>query len=109
MRHDSFGQIGIERRKWLEYFGAARWMRPNFATLLQVELAMIVDNVEQRFVELPDVVKEGDALHGVASVEVGTHRVGEDQSVARDSTYVSTCNRVIRVDSVEKGLECRGA
>ena len=46
---------------------------------------MIMHDVEQRFVDLADVVKERDALDGVHSVLVEPGLFGDDQRVGRDA------------------------
>ena len=63
-------------------------MRDDRLPIGRAELVMIVNDVEQRFVDLADVVKQRDALDGVAALVVEPGRFGDDQRVGCDATDV---------------------
>ena len=73
-----------------------------------LSVSSIVHDVEQRFVDLADVVKERDALDGVAAALVESGRFGDDQRVGRDAPNVLSSLGVICFDRVEQRLEAGG-
>ena len=73
------------------------------------ERVVVVDDVEERLVDLADVVKERDALDARctrARRELGG--VGEDERVGGDAAHVRAGLGVVRVDGVEQRFECGG-
>jgi len=72
------------------------------------ELRLFMDDVEQRLVDLADVVEERDALHVplLAGIEVG--RFGEDERITSHTADVAAGFGVIGVDGAEECLEDGG-
>src|SRR5260370_35246114 len=54
-----------------------------------------------------DIVKERYALHAAACTLVQFEGIGEDQRIPRASANVRTGYGIVRVDSVEQGLQRR--
>jgi hypothetical protein len=67
-----------------------------------------MNDVEERLVNFPDVVKQRRSLDFSSLSFREPHRVGENQSIHRDATNVPPRLGVVRIDGVEKCLEGRG-
>ena len=83
-------------------------MRRDGAPLRGGERVLVVDDVEERLVDLADVVEERDALDALALVLGEVGRVGEDERVGGDAAHVRAGFRVVGVDGVEQRLERGG-
>ena len=108
MGEDSLGECGIEWRERLEDLSAEARMLGDFAARGVAEPGLFVDDVEECFVNLADVVEERDAFDVAALMRVEARGVGEDQRVLGDAAYVRAGFGIVRVDGVEQGLESRG-
>jgi hypothetical protein len=69
---------------------------------------MVVHDVEQRFVDLADVVEECNALDGVTAALVETSGFGDNESVGRNAAHVLTRVSVVGFNGIEKRLHARG-
>ena len=72
------------------------------------QLRVVVDDVEERLVNLADVVEEGDALERAQLVLIETGGVAEDQRIAGDPPDVLSRFVVVGLDRVEQRLERGG-
>jgi len=107
MAEDARSEIGIEPGQWLEHLGAPLRMGREPPPFARRELVVIVNHVVDGGMDLPDVVKERDALDAaaVAFVEVGGAR--KNQRVRGDATDVGAGLVIVGVDRVQKRLERR--
>jgi len=78
------------------------------ATIGRGQRLLIVDDVEQRFVDLPNVVEECHSLDALALVLGEVGRLAEDQRVGGHATGVSARFGIVRVDGIEQRLQCGG-
>ena len=108
VREDSSGQIGIEAGKRSQHFRTACRVGANRAALLGAEGALLMDEIEERLVDLSYVVEERDALDDALGMLVEVGGIGEDERVSRDAPYVGTGFGVVGVDGPEQRLEQRG-
>ena len=104
----AFLQLGVEGRQRSENGGAASGMRRDGASLGGREMGVFVDDVEQRLVNLADVMKERDAFHDPSFVLVELRGVREDEGVCGDASDVGASVGVVGVDGVEQRLEAGG-
>lgn len=109
VRDDPSGQIRIERGKRSEHPRATVGMSTNFSALASVQSAMIVNHVEQRFVNLAYVVKQSHALDHVRDVVTRAHRVDQYERISRYATHVRARDGIIGVDCIQQRLEGSGA
>ena len=72
------------------------------------ELGRFVDDIEQRLMDLSDVVEEGDALDAALFGRRQVRRIREDERVARDASHMGAGLAVVRIDGVEERLEQGG-
>jgi hypothetical protein len=68
-----------------------------------------MEDVSQRSVQLPDVVKQRHALDTAQSVLVETRGLPEYQRVRRNTTHVLPGLFVVGADCIEKRLHRRGS
>ena len=108
VREDALRELGVKAAERGEDLGSAPRVRGDRATGFGGEGFLFVDDVEERLVDLSDVVKERDPLDGLALAAVESRCVGDDEGVRRDAAHVRAGLRVVRVDGVEECLE-RGA
>jgi hypothetical protein len=104
---DSIWQLGIERGERRQHVRAAARVRGDLASLCRGEARRIVDDVEQRLVDLADVVKQRHALYRAALTLGQAGRVGDDQSIRRNPTDVLPGLRVVGLDGVENRFQAR--
>jgi hypothetical protein len=71
------------------------------------EMRILVNDVEERLIDLPNVVEESDALDDLSLVGIELRGVGDDQRVGGNTSHVSAGLRVVRVDGIEERLEAR--
>lgn len=108
MSKHSCGQIGIEWAERREHVAATRRMGDNGTPFRRCEVAMLVNDVEERFVNFPDVVKERDTLDDLALMLVQVGGVGDHEGIGGDASDVSARFGVIGVDGIQERLEpCR--
>jgi hypothetical protein len=102
-------QLWIEWLQWREHVRSAPWMREDCAPLLGRQVCAVVHDVQERFMNLADVVEERDALDGshVAIVEVSG--VAEDEGVASHPTEVLARLVIGGFDSVQECFERCGS
>lgn len=67
-----------------------------------------MDDIEQRFVNLADVVKEGDAFDGTLLSLVEPGGIGDNEGICRHAADVFASLGIVRLDGVEERLEARG-
>jgi len=109
MRDHSVGEIRIEERERVQHLGAAVWMRRDEAPLIGRHVAgVIVDDVEERFVDFSDVVEEGHALDASDGRFVESRGARQRHAVRRHASHVGSGDRVVRVDGIQERLERRG-
>ena len=101
-------ELGIEWRERREDRGAAARMGRDRPSLGRGEPAVVVNDVEERFVDLADVVEERDALDAAKDVVPETSGIAEDQRIARDLTDMLAGFVVVGFDRVENRLEGGG-
>src|SRR5215207_8296953 len=70
---------------------------------------LIVNDVEERFVDLSDVMKERHALDALALVLREIGGLAENERVGGDAAHMGPRFRVVGVDRVEDGLQCGGS
>ena len=104
---NSFGELWIKRFDRSEHLGATTRVSIDLAALRRCELHRLVDDIEQRSVDLPDVVKERDTLDGATRTLVEASRVGNDQCVSSHAPDVHTGLLIVCLDGIEQGLKCR--
>lgn len=109
VRGYSLAEIGIERTQRSEDLSPALRVRHHGAPLFGCELGWIVEDVRERLVQLPDVVKEGNPFDAMQSTLVEAGGFPEGQRVSCDASYVSACNGIVGIDGIEQGLERGGA
>ena len=108
VRQHALGKLGIERIERRQHVGAATRVRVDRAPVGRAQRLVIMHDVEERFVDLADVVKERDALDGVAAALVESCRFGDDQRVGRHAPNMLSSFGVIGFDRVEQRLEAGG-
>jgi hypothetical protein len=108
MREHSLWELGIEGLQRSEYVGAALRMRQYFAVFRRGEPPTVVNDVEQRLVDLPDVVEECDLFDDALLVVVEPRGVSKNKRIRGDSPDMCAGLCVIGVDGVEERLECCG-
>jgi hypothetical protein len=109
VREDAVGEIGVEWRQRGEHLGATCGMGGDLTSLGVGEFRALVDDVEQCFVNLADIVEESDALDAAALVIVQLGGVGEDERVCGDTADVRTGSRIVGVDGIQERLESGGS
>jgi hypothetical protein len=97
-------EIGVERGERREHRRTTRGVRRNGFALGSGQACALVDDVEQRFVDLPDVVKQRHALDLMLSRLVGAVRAGQDECISRHSAHVGARLLIGGVDGVEQSL-----
>ncbi len=102
---DALSELRVEGREWREHFRAAQGMRQDGASLARGQLLGIVDDVEERLVNLSDVVKERDPLERAQLAVPQAGGVAKDQRVAGDSPDMLPGLMVIGLDGIEECLE----
>jgi len=101
-------ELRIEPVEWREDVGAPLGVGEDGAALRGRELAVVVNDVEERFVDLADVVKQGNALDASGVVLIESGGFGEDECVVGDAPDMGAGFHVVCVDGVEEGLEGGG-
>ena len=100
VRQHALGELRVETAQRREDVRAAPGVGRDRTTLVGSEPPLLVNDVEERFVDLPNVVKEGNALNHAAFAVAESRGVGDDERVGRDAPDVSAGLRVIGVDGV---------
>jgi len=108
VREYAVGELGVEAAQWGEDVGAAARVGGDGPAGFRGELGLVVNDVEERLVDLSDVVEECHALDIPALAFFEARGVGDDQSVRGDAADVGAGLRVVRVDRIEQRLEGRG-
>jgi hypothetical protein len=108
MGEHTFGEIRIESVERGKHLGSACRMGVDGPSLGCGELSLVVDDVEQRLVDLSDVVEERDAFDALAFVLGEVGGLTQDEGIRRDAPDMSSSVGVIRVDRVEERLESGG-
>jgi hypothetical protein len=108
MREDSLLQVGIEASEWLEHVRAATRVSGDGAAFGGGEVLDVVDDVEERLMDLANVVKEGDAQDAASSAPGKPCFLGEDEGVLRDAADVDAGIGIIGIDGAEERFEGGG-
>ena len=108
MGQDSFGEVGVEWGERGEHVRAAPRMGDDGAALRGGEVRRLVDDVEERLVNLADVVKERDALDDLRLVLIELQRVGYDECVGGNTAGVRASLRVVGINRIEQCFHTRG-
>jgi len=108
MGHHAVGEVRIEHAQRLEHASAQVGMSGDGATLGGAQGIVFLDDVEERFVDLSDVMEECDAFDALAFVRGEVGCIGKDEGVRGDTPDVGTGIGVIRIDRVEQRLEGGG-
>jgi hypothetical protein len=104
---NSFGELWIKRFDRSEHVGATTRVSIDLAALRRCELRWLVQDIEQRSVDLPDVVKERDTLDGATRTLVEASGVGNDQRIGSYAPNVHSGLLIVCLDGIEQGLKCR--
>jgi hypothetical protein len=83
-------------------------MREDRAPFFGRERGMIAHRVDQRFVNLADVVEEGDALECAHLMVSEVGRIPQNECVSADAAEMLACLVVGRFDRVQERFEGRG-
>src|SRR5439155_13695443 len=105
MRQHGFRELFVKVRDRRQYLGAAHRMRGDFMALFRCQLALLVHDVEQRFVNLAYVVKQRTQFDRTPRLLVHTDHVGKDERVTRDAADVRAGLRIVGVDRLEQRLQ----
>src|SRR5690242_12832480 len=109
VRDDAFRQVGVERGDGCEDVGPAPRMRVDLTSFRWREVGALVNDVEERFVDLSNVMKQGDPLDDFFLMLVELCGIGKDERVGSNASHVSARLGVVGVDGVEQRLErCGG-
>jgi hypothetical protein len=82
-------------------------MGRDLAPLGRAQLRVVMHDVEERFMNLSDVVKQSDAFDRAALSVVQSGRIADDESVRGDSPHVHPGLRIVGFDGVQQRFECR--
>ena len=104
MAEHPFSEVGIERLKWRKYVRAALWMGEDSASLSSGEMAVLVNDVEERFVDLADVMEQRHSLDDFLFMFVEVGGLREDERIRGNASNVRACFGVVRVDGIEQSL-----
>ena len=108
VRENARGKVRVEGRNWREHVGATLRVRGYRPPFRGGEMRVLVNDVEERFVNLPNVMEQRHALDDFPSVGTELGGVGDDQGVGGDATHVCAGLRVIRVDCIEQRFQAGG-
>ena len=103
------GELGIEGGERSEDQRAAPRVRRDLAPLFARKTLPLVHDVEQRLVDLTDVVKERDPLDRPTLMLLEPRLVADDERVGGHAANVHPCLLVIGLDGVEQRLERGGS
>ena len=108
VREHAGGELRVEAVQGCEHVGTTLGVREDRSALGGGELAVVVDDVEERLVDLADVVKERDTLDDALVAVAQSGGVGEDEGVVGDAADVGAGLGVVGVDGVEERFEGGG-
>ena len=108
VRENARGKVRVEGRNWREHVGATLRVRGYRPPFRGGEMRVLVNDVEERLVNLPNVMEQRHALDDFPSVGTELGGVGDDQGVGGDATHVRTGLCVIRVDRIEQRFQAGG-
>jgi 23S rRNA (cytosine1962-C5)-methyltransferase len=91
-----------------EHLRATDRVRRDLASLLWCQRARLVHDVDERFADLSDVVKERRQLDRAAILVVDANGVGDNERVGRDAPDVRAGLLVVRVDRFQQRFEGGG-
>jgi predicted methyltransferase len=77
-------------------------MREDLASFTGCETRVLVDDVEERFVNLPDIVEQRDALNDSSIVTIELRGFREDERVRGNSAHVCSGLSIVCVDCIEE-------
>jgi len=109
MGEDALFQFGIEAREGLQHVGTATRMRGDGAPFGGREALHIVDDVEERLVDLADVVEERDTRDAATLTIREIGRFAEDECVFRDAPDMEAGIGIVGIDGPEERFECGGS
>jgi hypothetical protein len=102
MAEYTLGQIRIEGCERGKDIGASSRMREDLASFTGCETRVLVDDVEERFVNLPDIVEQRDALNDSSIVTIELRGFREDERVRGNSAHVCSGLSIVCVDCIEE-------
>jgi len=105
VREDTLRQVRIEGREWSQDLRPAAWMRGDRVPLGIGQGRPVVNDVEQRLVDLSDVVKEGDTLDGKPRPVIELGGFGKCQRISCDPPDVGAGLVIVGVDGVEERFQ----
>jgi len=105
---DALLKLGIEAGERLQHVGPASRVGGDRTALGGSESLDVVDDVEERLVDLADVVEQGDTSDPALLVLAESRCVGEDERVFGDTSDVYARVGVVGVDSAEERFEGGG-
>lgn len=108
MRQNGVGKLRMEAGNGREDIGAACGVSGDGPPFSGRELARLVDDIEERFVNLPDVVKEGGQLDRAPLGFIDAESVADDQGVIGDAANMGAGLLVVGVDRAQQRLETGG-
>jgi hypothetical protein len=108
VRKHSFGELGIECRDRGEHVGTSFRVRRNRAALCGGQLARLANDVEERLVDLANVVKERRKLDSAPFRSFDAQRLGENQRVLGYTPDVGARLPIVGVNGAEQGFESGG-
>ena len=109
VRLDALAQVrvkGVERR---QHLGSASGMSANRAPFLRCELRLVVEDVRQSLVQLPNIVEQSDSLDTVEHSRIEISGFPEHESVRGDAADVRAGHGIVRLDRIEKSFQRRRA
>ena len=105
VREYRFWQLRKDSGQRREHVGAALRVRRDRPSLLRREPRVVVDDVEERFVDLADVVEEGDPSDAATHASGESCGVGEDERVLGDAAdMVAQIDNIMRMLLTDKDL-----
>jgi len=101
-------QLRVEASERLQHVGATARVRGHSPALGRREALDVVNDVEQRFVDLADVVEERDTGDAATMVFRESGLVGEDERVLGDAANVDAGIGIVGIDGAKERFERGG-
>jgi len=100
MAEHPLSEVGIERLEWREYVRTAPRMRHDRAPFSGGQMGVLVNDVEERFVDFADVMEERHSLDDLPFMLVEIGGISEDERIGGDTSNVRARFGVVRVDRI---------
>ena len=108
MRQHVPPELGIETGEWLQHVGTAARVRGDGTAFGRREALDVVDDVEERLVDLADVVEQGDARDAMPGALRKAGGVGEDEGIFGDASDMDAGVGIVGVDGSQERFEGGG-